>query len=694
MSFGFARTALIVAVAALALPAVAFGGTSAGLPFPTNLLTTADASQATGLRVDLPKPNCTTRPSDCDDVDVLNSLDGFNVQPRLSIPFDGAIDVSTVSSNTVFLADSSGGRVGINQIVWEPAATTLHAESDELLRQDTTYVLVVTDGVKAAGGGELDGSAFRRELNFGQTKDAATKAYRKQLLGALHWSGVDPGHILTASLFTTQSVTAISEKIRRQLDAATPAPITFGIGTLGERTVFSAASVGLLSFRRQTGTAPTFSTSAIPGAGFPVVPGAIGTVAFGRYSSPDYETAAKVIPAYPTGTGTPVPQATNSVYVNLYLPSTPKPAAGYPVAIFGHGFTDSKQGAPAAVASVLAAHGIATAAINVVGHGGGPLGTLTMLGPTGTPLATFPAGGRGIDQDGNGTIDSTEGVNAAPPATIVSGRDGLRQTVVDLMQLVREIQVGVDVNGDAAPDLDASKISYAGQSFGGIYGAQFLALEPDVHQGVLNVPGGSITEIARLSPSFRGLIGAALFFRTPNLYNVLPPAATFQNFVENIPLRDEPPRIDTVPGAAAIQNFLDYSEWAQNAGNPVAYAPHLRADPLDGVPAKSVIVQFAKGDRTVPNPTASALIRAGGLEDRATFFRNDLALAGVPGYTVTNPHTFLTNLAGAPAPFAVGAQAQIGMFLASGGVTIVDPDGAGSIFETPVVLPLPEVLNF
>ena len=114
----------------------------------------------------------------------------------------------------------------------------------------------------------------------------------------MHWSGVDPAHIVTASLFTTQSITAISEKIRRQIDAATPAPISFDIGTLGERAVFPAASVGLLSVRRQTGTAPTFSTSAVPAAGFAVVPGAVGTVAFGRFSSPDYETAAKVIPPY------------------------------------------------------------------------------------------------------------------------------------------------------------------------------------------------------------------------------------------------------------------------------------------------------------------------------------------------------------------------------------------------------------
>jgi hypothetical protein len=340
----------------------------------------------------------------------------------------------------------------------------------------------------------------------------------------------------------------------------------------------------------------------------------------------------------------------------------------------------------------MAAAGIATIAINVIGHDGGLLGTITVLRADGPPV-TIPAGGRGIDQDGNGTIDSTEGVAAAPPATLVGTRDGLRQTVVDLMQLVREIQVGVDVDGDGVADLNPAKISYFGQSFGGIYGSQFMALDPAVHQGVLNVPGGSIPEIARLSPSFRTLIGLALFFRTPSLYNVTPDAA-FQNFLENIPFRDQPIEIDTVPGASAIQEYLDRMQWAQEAGDPVTYAPHIRAEPLDGVPAKAVILQFAKGDKTVPNPTASALIRAGGLTDRATYFRNDLAFATVPGYAVKNPHTFLTNLSGLAAPFAVAAQQQIATFLASGGAITIDPDGSGPFFETPIAGPLPETLSF
>jgi hypothetical protein len=60
-----------------------------------------------------------------------------------------------------------------------------------------------------------------------------------------------------------------------------------------------------------------------------------------------------------------------------------------------------------------------------------------------------------------------------------------------------------------------------------------------------------------------------------------------------------------------------------------------------------------------------------------------------------NPHTFLTNIANpAGAPYAIAAQRQIAAFFASHGVTVVDPDGAGPFFETPVAGPLPEATNF
>src|SRR5262245_8308192 len=53
-----------------------------GGPFPSNAFAVTDASQNTGLRVDLPKPDCAPRPSDRADVDGLTELDGFTRQPR------------------------------------------------------------------------------------------------------------------------------------------------------------------------------------------------------------------------------------------------------------------------------------------------------------------------------------------------------------------------------------------------------------------------------------------------------------------------------------------------------------------------------------------------------------------------------------------------------------------------------------
>jgi hypothetical protein len=639
-----------------------------GGPFPSNRWTTIDWSQKTDVRVDLPKPDCAVRPSDCADIDVLNTLDGFNMQPRISIPFTGPIDPTSVNSSNVFLIRLPDlAVIGINQIAWEVAANTLHVESDQLLRQHTRYVLVVTTGVRDASGHPIDSAIFRPHMHGGMS------GLVRGLPGDLHLSDV-----AVATVFTTQTATSLLEKVRRQIKASHPHPADFVIGAGGVRTVFPLSGVTSILFSRQTGTAPTFAVSP---TGTPFLTG-VSTVAFGAFDAPDYETSSKVIPAVGTRTGVPAVHGTNRLYFNLFLPAGTAPADGWPVAIYGHGFTDNKNGSPFIVAGSMARRGIATIAINVVGHGSGPLGTLIVNRSIGGPVV-LPAGGRGFDQDGNTTIDSTEGVNAAPPQTLVANRDGLRQTVIDLMSLVREIEVGVDVDGNGTRDLDPSKVSYFGQSFGGIYGTKFLAVEPNVRQGVVNVPGGAIIEIARLSPAFRGLVTLSLINRTPPLIN-LPGFA----FNENMPLRNLPPLIDTVPGASAIQQLLEWSEWTSQPGNPVAYAVHLRAEPLRGVPAKSVILQYARTDATVPNPTTSAIIRAGGLQDRTTLFRNDLAFAANPTFP-KNPHTFLTNVPGlappAPGAVALAAQDQIAQFFASGGTLTVDPDGAGPLFETPMV---------
>jgi len=693
VAFALVLTSLPVTAAAAGVRVLSDSRDPARTLFPSDRFTVFDFGQNTFQRVHLPKPDCAAQPVACEDIDVLNTLDGFNPQPRLTIPFSGAIDVASVSSDTIFLVSlgstlgggSFGRKVGINQIVWDPASHTLHAESDELLEPHTRYVLIVTSGVRDARGHAVAGGGFDDEVI-----DALERC-----------RGHHHDRAVAATVFTTLSTTSTLEQIRNQVKAGAVRPVDFQIGISGERCVFPFSPAVSGVQHRQVGTTtlvdvplPTILLTglALPGTG------AIGQLAYGRFSSPNYLTAGAIIT--PTGTriGRPVVHGTSTIYFSLFTPATPKPARGWPVAIVGHGFGDSREGLPFTVAGSLAHQGIATLAINVVGHGGGAAGTITVTTPAQT--VTFPSGGRGVDQNGDGAIDGTEGASAVRPNTLRGSTDGLRQTITDLMQLVREVQAGIDLDGDGTADLDPGRIYYTGQSFGGIYGTMFLAIEPDVHVGVLNVPGGPAIEIVRLSPFFRDSLfvpGAAL----RNLVNNPAGATPGERIIENLPLRDESARINTVPGAMALQEYIDRAHWAVEVGDPVSYAPHVRRSPLAGMTAKQVIIQFGKGDQIVPNPTQTALVRAGGLADRTTFFRTDLFYATQPRPLPAGvlpplyPHTFVNTFASAGSvAVSLGAQAQIAAAFATEGALTIDPDGAGPLFETPIALPLPETLNF
>lgn len=706
-----------------------------GGPFPSDRFTVADASQNTGLRVNLAKPDCDARPSDCEDLDVINTLDGFNLQPRLSIPFDGAIDPATVTSNTVFLVSlgdaldhtGQGRRVGINQIVWDQLTKTLHVQSDEQLDQHTRYALVVTNRVLDVRGLPVAASdsflRFRSELNFGQTHDSDLKNYRKNLLDALNTvraAGVDESDIVSASVFSTQSVTAVLEKIRDQIKAATPAPANFNLGPGGSRTIFPLEQVTSMTWNQQkAASAAPLTPVAVNPAQLRIIPGAVGQLAFGKYSSPDYFVhPGEYIPAVGTRSGSPIIQGTNEVYFNLYLPAGSRPANGWPVAIVGHGSGSNKNNVGANIAASFAAHGVATIVINQAGHGFGPLGTLT-INQTGGRSTTFIEGGRGFDQNHDGVIDSREGDEATAPRTLQLNRDGLVRTLGDLMQLVCVIEVGVDVEGDGSRDLDSSRIYYFGASLGGIYATVLAAIEPQIHATVANVAGGSLIENRRLfigPDAFRSRLGALFAARQPSLVNspginniagVAVPGPRFFN--ENMPLRNgvpmvvgleggttaviQSPVVNTVAGASGLQEWFDRAAWVAQATNPVAYAQHLRTNPLRGVPARPILFTFAIGDQSMPNPSTTAILRAGNLADRAVLYRHDLAFAEMLALP-KDPHLFTVGIGNvALRNIALEAQRQVAIFFASDGALVIQPEPA-RFFEVPVSSPLPEALNY
>src|SRR5207253_6365323 len=126
-----------------------------------------------------------------------------------------------------------------------------------------------------------------------------------------------------------------------------------------------------------------------------------------------------------------------------------------------------------------------------------------------------------------------------------------------------------------------------------------LAVEPSILVGSASATGGSIIDLARVGS--RAIVAAALSMRVPSLLNVLPAAPPLLGYDDNTPLRNQPPLTNTVAGAIELQNFFERVEWVDQAGDPVAYSPHIRQRPLEGMPTKDVIIQFAKGDKTVPN---------------------------------------------------------------------------------------------
>jgi hypothetical protein len=675
-----AASAVTATVALLAAPAAAAdlvsvrqGATPETTVFPNDRFTVADARQLTGLRVNLPVPTCTEATSSiCDALEILNTSDGFDLQPRFFIPFTGDIDVATVTPESVYV-EGPAGRVGLQELTFDPASDMLAATTRAQLPEQTRHVLVVTRLVRDAEGRSLTAEV---RVPF-TTMSGTTELQRLQ-------RALDDGSAYTAAGIASRQASFVQPNPGDQFSPVT-SPVT---------TVFPPIFAEAIqrNDQRTTSTDPaTFTSATVPNTAV----ARVGCYAFGSYESPQFARADSTIVPTPT-TQTPPVQGKARTGFALIVPAGPPPADGWPVAVYGPGFTRSYFDL-FVTADLNAAAGIATIATNPLGHGYGPASTITVQG-AGTRFLSY---GRGQDLTGDGEIEAAEGsqpaiavdrdpvpgdegedgeVTEEPSPNQVHGlRGGLIQTVVDNMALVRAVEAGMEVpncplgafSPSAPAPLSDDVTRYYGLSFGGIYGTMLMGTDPSVDQGLLNVAGGPIVDIARLS-GFRPLLAATLRTSRPSLTNGGPGR---DGFTESWPLPHDPPITDPVAGAMAIQRSLAQAMWYGRPGGPETYAPLLRTAPR-GEP-KDVLYQVAFGDNTVPNVTSGNIIRAGDLFDRTTYYRNDRSPTAS-----RNPHGFLAD------PTVFGrqqGQLQLTTFLSTG--QIIDPDGPLPIFETPIANP-------
>jgi hypothetical protein len=605
-------TVSVVGALALTLSVTAIAPSSVAAPakpeplsvFPTDALTVRDPGQLTGRRVALPTQDCGA-PIACGLVQQLNQLDGFDLDPRIAVRFSGPVEPADIAARITLQEAHGGWRTGVDRVVWDPSTNTVYAHPAEQLAPGTTYRLKVQGG---------------------------------------------PGNKAVQETFTTMSATDGLLDLQRQIDSGLAFRATGVTPDLRVEGAFPALGTTVTWTQDAGATDPTTPV---------VVPQAAtgGTLVFGSFQAPSWLTPDVTIPQTPTRDAGPAPVEAERLPFVAVLPAGTPPAGGWPTAVFGHGFTSSTSAVfLAAVAN--AGNGIATIGTNVVGHGFGPDSAWQVT--SGETTATIPTYGRGVDQNGDQTIGSTEGSSATGAAAAQSSRDALRQTAADIMTLVRSLG-GTDVDGNGTPDLSGERVTYFGQSFGGIYGTMLTGADPAITRSVLNVPGGPISEIARLSPAFRPLTTQAL--EAAGLLNSTDPTRNL--FQEQMPLRGEGPVTVTVPGAVAIQEYLARSTWLSRSGSPETFAPLIEPE--------RVLVQVAFGDQTVPNPMSYTLIDAGDLWSRTSLYRHDRT-----GRT-ENPHSFLLNLLD---PAALQGQSQVAEFLRTG--TVIDPDGAGAVWEVPI----------
>lgn len=327
----------------------------------------------------------------------------------------------------------------------------------------------------------------------------------------------------------------------------------------------------------------------------------------------------------------------------MTTPATAAPASGYPITIFGHGFTGNRTNGYA-IANSLAAAGEAMIAIDAAWHGDrntctgfgayldaashSPPGTFSddaacatggtcsngrcvkatgaSACVTGDPGANGDAAcqiqNQGACLTGNKCEGSTFAGSALGGQVPVSGwnllnisnlfatRDNLRQQVISHGQLARVIAgTGGTSLGARSVALNATKISYAGQSLGGILGTLYTSVAPEIGNAVLNVPGADLELIFLTSPAFDAQKKAFIA------------GLAAQGIEQDSPLYDQ---------------FLGIAKWIldpADPGNAGYYLSHGAnfAPPLPNIGAnRRAFIQWIVGDQVVPNAPTTELARA------------------------------------------------------------------------------------
>ncbi len=432
---------------------------SCALPYPSNEFTVVDPSTATGRRVVMPSDLVDPRVIDrlgpgASPSDAFAAADGFASLSPVIFEVDRSIvprDVPADGGEVLVVVDTTTGeRVDVRVEV--PAEAARHGDRDTLVVAwpVTRFEPGHTYVARLGKGlvGATGGSPARAPGLSG------TSPYVGELRGAVERAGLGPwDQVVNATTFTVRSADNASSELDRMTEIA--------------RSVDH----------------PMRNVS----VQFPWLIEGASAVVTGQVLISDFRDEHGVARADHGATDRWVP-------FQLVLPERPAGGTeGAPVVIYGHGLLAAKE-TMTFTATTNAKKGLATIGIDVPNHGG-----RQYYGPDQgylLDLTTPRKFGRLASMPLQGIVDQ------------ISLLMAVQQHLGDL-QIA--LPPALDGTPRTAPELDTTRLLYEGTSMGGVLGAAFTALAPELDGSFLQVAGTGIADTifhSLLWPLFMNVIPA------------------------------------------------------------------------------------------------------------------------------------------------------------------------------------------
>ena len=521
-----------------------FRPTSGVLPFPIDLYFAGTTDGTLNLPVSV--RNFTPH------FDALNALDGFSTTADITLRFSGAIDEATLAANVrvvqVAIDNATKATVGVLGILQPNIDYSIGISPD--IDGDTTVLIRPLHPLVASTGGTNNGylilvtSGVMSATGASATPDTEYLTVRTAAIADLT-AGVNPPTCASISAATPAGATlnGVCRLTFAHLFIGSQLPGPFVVDPISVVASWSFSTVATrdtLAFLAAT-TAPrpytifeTGRTSAeigLPLPGFVDLYGGTLNIAY-RLAIPATTTSRTVLdePWQAAGPSpsplidpasrnltrfNPVPASGTNLDIPLLL-GVPnimaKPPAGWPVAVFVHGFPRNRSDV-LLVADTMASRGLATIGIDLPLHGITPA-SAAYAQPFATPIErTFDLDLQINAQFGvpgqDGQVDNT-GVNFLNLTNVLVQRDNSRQAIADIIALIRTIPT-IDFDGVAGTDFDPDRIHVIGYSLGGTHAGTVLGLlGAEVKASALPSAAGMLTETIKQSATYGPLINSLL----------------------------------------------------------------------------------------------------------------------------------------------------------------------------------------